>query len=863
MGCGASAAKVSSPEIKARAWTSTEDPELRRLLDEHGIAEQLPNLQSLGVSQPAHIGDLLVEDLEEAGLSRVQIRQLQRAVSRGPLSDSSYPAPLSPSRICAQPDVQQLSTLKESGQHCAKQCGHSIPGACHAEDHIIPEDEPKPAKQLPQPGPERLPDDRVPTDPPVARVASPSQDSQAAENIENEPPSNLANGVEKKPQPGKPPLYKNASSGALDANRPVKPAFSTESPKGRSSDVVGQPALSGLDRDSADLPAPADDMELDFSELQSESEADFDVTLLPELAQPTPSWRDPGQPLPEIRHATQQSEPTKPTKPMRRVEEPFGAGPQPSIEGPMPSSQLPPALRQRLEAREESRKAQQRKREGSTDRLEIHARGISPGRAAPREGSVQSRKSSPKREPSQTDVNRPGRQMFNKNELRAANRELFTDAIEKYQAKFAAANSDSATDECTLLPGCKPVQVYVRKRPLFSHEESKRNDFDVLSVLPGPSTHLVLHNCLFQADLRTPMVHHLRFAFDHVFSHEAGDEEVYRVAAAPLVESAKRGQTGTVLMFGQTGSGKTHTIKAIERLAAQSLFEGRASSASLTLVELRGARCFDLLAPQMPELRLRERQGVFAPEKAVELCLQSADDLIAAFQSARQRRATCATEANDESSRSHAVCVLRVGSGTLTLVDCAGTERRKDSANHTKERQQEGAEINASLHALKECVRFMSKRQRVPAHAFRGSALTKVLAASLSCPETLLSVICTVAPAASDTEHTLSTLRTGAALRPKAAGHDVDKEVLQTNATKRDPHPRQWSPHQVQSWLKQLQDGLFSDVCAAIPAEFTGQMLVRLSEGHCVQLCGSEGRGRLLFDLLHQAMRGADLARPQ
>ena len=175
----------------------------------------------------------------------------------------------------------------------------------------------RPAKQLPQPGPERLPDDRVPTDPPVARVASPSQDSQAAENIENEPPSNLANGVEKKPQPGKPPLYKNASSGALDANRPVKPAFSTESPKGRSSDVVGQPALSGLDRDSADLPAPADDMELDFSELQSESEADFDVTLLPELAQPTPSWRDPGQPLPEIRHATQQSEPTKPTKPMR------------------------------------------------------------------------------------------------------------------------------------------------------------------------------------------------------------------------------------------------------------------------------------------------------------------------------------------------------------------------------------------------------------------------------------------------------------------------------------------------------------------------------------------------------------------
>ena len=392
-----------------------------------------------------------------------------------------------------------------------------------------------------------------------------------------------------------------------------------------------------------------------------------------------------------------------------------------------------------------------------------------------------------------------------------------------------------------LRPTFRPVQVYVRKRPLFSHEEAKRNDFDVVSVLPGAlPTHIVLHNCLFQADLRTPVIHHLRFSFDQVFGDGADDEEVYRAAASRLVESTKEGRANTILMFGQTGSGKTHTMRAIEQLCANDLFQS-GHRLSLSCVELRGSHCFDLMLPHLPELRLREKKGerkerdkeksekseksdeaftAFIPEGAHELHAQTPEALLAMFQSARQRRATRATEANDESSRSHAICTLRLGGssqsqlgsgGSLTLVDCAGTERRKDSANHTRERQQEGAEINASLHALKECIRFMSRGQRIPAHALRASALTKLLATSLSCAETRLSVICTIAPAASDAEHTLSTLRTGATLRIKAPEHEVEKEVLQNiMAKQRDPHPRQWSPQQVQAWLKQLEDGMFA-----------------------------------------------------
>ena len=237
-------------------------------------------------------------------------------------------------------------------------------------------------------------------------------------------------------------------------------------------------------------------------------------------------------------------------------------------------------------------------------------------------------------------------------------------------------------------------------------------------------------------------------------------------------------------------------------------------------MELRGSRCFDLQVPNLPELKLREVReaagNFFVAEGAADIFPEDVEAACAALQAARQRRATFVTEANDESSRSHAVCTIKIldTGGSLTLVDCAGTERRKDSANHCRERQHEGAEINASLYALKECIRFMSARQRIPPHAFRASALTKLLARCLSRLNTsFLSVICTLAPAASDTEHTLSTLRTGAALRVKAACA-AEREVLPSVSVKnRDPHPRQWSPHEVRNWLCQVENGIFAAAC--------------------------------------------------
>jgi kinesin family protein 2/24 len=45
------------------------------------------------------------------------------------------------------------------------------------------------------------------------------------------------------------------------------------------------------------------------------------------------------------------------------------------------------------------------------------------------------------------------------------------------------------------------------------------------------------------------------------------------------------------------------------------------------------------------------------------------------------------------------------------LVDLAGSERAIDCQSNNKDRQQEGAEINKSLLALKECIRALDAQK--------------------------------------------------------------------------------------------------------------------------------------------------------
>ncbi|CAN0192137.1 unnamed protein product, partial [Laminaria digitata] len=116
------------------------------------------------------------------------------------------------------------------------------------------------------------------------------------------------------------------------------------------------------------------------------------------------------------------------------------------------------------------------------------------------------------------------------------------------------------------------------------------------------------------------------------------------------------------------------------------------------------------------------------------------------------------------SLRSHAICQICVRDssngrlyGKLSLIDLAGSERGADTKSHNRQRRMEGADINKSLLALKECIRALdSESVHVP---YRASKLTLVLKDSFTRKGARTVMIATVSPGASAADHTINTLR--------------------------------------------------------------------------------------------------------
>lgn len=89
---------------------------------------------------------------------------------------------------------------------------------------------------------------------------------------------------------------------------------------------------------------------------------------------------------------------------------------------------------------------------------------------------------------------------------------------------------------------------------------------------------------------------------------------------------------------------------------------------------------------------------------------------------------TCGqTGANADSSRSHAILQMELKHhgkvyGKISFIDLAGSERGADTMASNKQTKMDGAEINKSLLALKECIRALDlEKKHLP---FRGSKLT-------------------------------------------------------------------------------------------------------------------------------------------
>ena len=105
--------------------------------------------------------------------------------------------------------------------------------------------------------------------------------------------------------------------------------------------------------------------------------------------------------------------------------------------------------------------------------------------------------------------------------------------------------------------------------------------------------------------------------------------------------------------------------------------------------------------------------------------------------------------------------------GKLVLVDLAGSERAAETLSDDKATRHEGAEINKSLLALKECIRALGRGDKHK--QFRGSKLTQVLRDGLSGQHSRAVMIAALSPAAKNTEHTCVSTRVLASPRPAYA----------------------------------------------------------------------------------------------
>lgn len=173
---------------------------------------------------------------------------------------------------------------------------------------------------------------------------------------------------------------------------------------------------------------------------------------------------------------------------------------------------------------------------------------------------------------------------------------------------------------------------------------------------------------------------------------------------------------------------------------------------------------FDLLGDKQ-KLRVLEDgkqqvQVVGLTEKVVD----SVEEVLKLIQHGNVTRTSGQTSANANSSRSHAVfqIVLRPpGStrvhGKFSFIDLAGNERGADTSSANRQTRMEGAEINKSLLALKECIRALGKQN---AHLpFRVSKLTQVLRDSFIGEKSKTCMIAMISPGLNSCEHTLNTLR--------------------------------------------------------------------------------------------------------
>ena len=320
------------------------------------------------------------------------------------------------------------------------------------------------------------------------------------------------------------------------------------------------------------------------------------------------------------------------------------------------------------------------------------------------------------------------------------------------------------------------------------------------------------------------------FELDAVLDERSSQQDVYEKSGAytAITEDLFQGYNCTILAYGQTGSGKTFTMGTASASVNEQDADGTKSSPPLrkedglipracwdlfdtihskcdanahvemSYLEVYNEEIRDLMSVDNKNNQLRIREtlnGEVYVRGLQSRTVSTPSDVGRLMEEAGGRRVVASTKMNAVSSRSHAICVLRLKGvledatkfqAKLTLVDLAGSERiEKTGATGT--RAQEGININKGLFVLGQVVSALAEqrpkfKRRPP---FRDSKLTRLLQDSLGGNSRTIMIAC-CSPADFNIEETINTLRYATQARniKNTATANVVQQISQEEAMK-------------------------------------------------------------------------------
>ncbi|KAK1417327.1 hypothetical protein QVD17_26454 [Tagetes erecta] len=405
-------------------------------------------------------------------------------------------------------------------------------------------------------------------------------------------------------------------------------------------------------------------------------------------------------------------------------------------------------------------------------------------------------------------------EVHSENNLNLLNQPLYGEGLDRVDAyslanKFAniscgsvennVLNKSSLADKEKASNVAK-IKVVVRKRPLNKKELAK-NEEDIISINSHAGS-LTVHESKVKVDL-TEYVEKHGFVFDAVMNEDVTNDEIYSQTVEPIIPIIFQKTKATCFAYGQTGSGKTYTMQPLPLKASRDIFRlmyhnyrNQGFQLFVSFFEIYGGKVFDLLNDRKKLCMREDGKQQVCIVGLQEYNVSNVEAIKELIEKGNATRSTGTTGANEESSRSHAILQLAVKKlidgnaskqprlvGKLSFIDLAGSERGADTTDNDKQTRMEGAEINKSLLALKECIRALDNDQgHIP---FRGSKLTEVLRDSFVGNSRTVMISC-ISPNSGSCEHTLNTLRYADRVKSLSKGSNSKKDISSSTSNLRN-----------------------------------------------------------------------------